>query len=71
MSDTHHTNVSFQTTAEFRDKLDAMTRASGMTSRSRYIIRILEKAVAEGLTVREEVSYSTPAAPRLKDEAAA
>lgn len=71
MSDKTHTNVSFQTTPEFRAKLDALTRASGLKSRSKYIIRVLEKAVADGLTVREEVSYYTPPTPRLTDEAAA
>jgi metal-responsive CopG/Arc/MetJ family transcriptional regulator len=66
------TNVSFQTTIDLRNKLDAMAKASGLTSRSRYIVRVLEKAVADSLIVREEASYSsTPPTARLSDEAAA
>jgi metal-responsive CopG/Arc/MetJ family transcriptional regulator len=62
------TNISFQTTVDFRDKLDRLTKASGLNSRSRYILRILEKAVTDHIVVREEATYSAPITPRLTDE---
>jgi hypothetical protein len=52
-------NVSFQCGTEFRDILDGMAEKSGGISRSEYIVKILQKAVADGVVIDTQVHYRT------------
>lgn len=58
-------NVSFQCSTRMRQTLDELAAQSDAMSRSQYILKILEKAVADQIIITTETRY-TPVAQTSK-----